>query len=47
MKEIMKQTEKTEKMRQLTDAELRQITGGGDVESEKQDCYSEYDKESC
>ena len=47
MKEIMKQTEKTEKMRQLTDAEMRQITGGGDVESEKQDCYSEYDKESC
>ena len=48
MKEIMKQTKKTEKMRQLTDAELRQITGGGEVEEfEKQDCYSEYDKESC
>ena len=48
MKEIMKQTKKTATTRQLTDAELRQVTGGGEVEEfEKQDCYSEYDEENC
>ena len=48
MKEIMKQTKKTEKMRQLTDAELRQVTGGGeDDEFEQQDCSAQRDKENC
>ena len=47
MKEIMKQTEKTEKMRQLTDAELQQVTGGGEDEFEQQDCLAQHDQENC
>ena len=47
MKEIMKQTKKTETKRQLTDAELRQVTGGGEMELEQQDCFAQYDKENC
>ena len=47
MKEIMKQTKKTETTRQLTDAELRQVTGGGETEFEQQDCYAQRDEENC
>ena len=44
----MKLTEKTETKRQLTDAELRQVTGGGEWdEFEQDDCSAQYDKENC
>ena len=47
----MKQTETTEKKKHLTDAELRQVTGGGtlgdDWESEKQRCQELSDQVKC
>ena len=49
MKEIMKQTEKTEKMRQLTDAELQQVTGGGvsTLSNQMEECEAQGDKANC
>ena len=54
MKEIMKQTKKTETKRHLTDAELQQATGalsGGDGMpthiKEKSECSAQSDKASC
>ena len=47
MKEIMKQTEKTEKKKHLTDAELQQVTGGSLLDKEAEYCKAQSDKESC
>ena len=45
----MKQTEKTEKKKQLTDAELQQVTGGGTTlpHWEELDCQEQRDKANC
>ena len=43
----MKQTEKTEKKKHLTDAELRQVTGGDTVVGSWEECPEESDKASC
>ena len=49
MKEIMKQTEKTEKKKHLTDAELQQATGAGTTlpHWEELDCQEQRDKANC
>ena len=53
----MKQKKKTETMKHLTDAELRQVTGGANIddydditdywEAEKQRCEAPRDKANC
>ena len=48
MKEIMKQTEKTETKKNLTDAELQQVTGGiKDLSTARQECQAQSDRENC
>ena len=49
MKEIMKQTEKTEPKKHLTDAELQQATGAGITlpHWEELDCKEQRDKANC
>ena len=49
MKEIMKQTEKTEKKKHLTDAELQQVAGAGITlpHWEELDCKEQKDKANC
>ena len=43
----MKQTKKTEKKRQLTDAELRQVTGGDTTVVSWEECKDQSDKATC
>ena len=43
----MKQTKKTEKKRQLTDAELRQVTGGDTTVVSWAECKDLSDKATC
>ena len=49
MKEIMKQTEKKETKKHLTDAELQQATGAGSYPSTKEqfDCQAQSDQANC